>query len=47
LMLMYCTFGRKSSKLNSRPVYCSQLYGTYLATIKTVDYYGASTVLIL
>ena len=25
-MLMYC--GQKSSKLNSRPVYYSQLYGT-------------------
>ena len=23
------TFGQKSSKLNSRTVYCSQLYGTY------------------
>ena len=26
-MLMYCDRGQKSSKLNSRPVYCSRLYG--------------------
>ena len=28
-MLMYCDLGQNVPKLNSRPVYCSRLYGRY------------------
>ena len=45
------TFGQKSSKLNSGPVYCSRLYGMYISDLlllglETLDISLASEFLI-
>ena len=34
------TFGQKVPKLNSRPVYCSQLYGTILVLFNPIWHWG-------
>ena len=40
-----CTFGKKVPKLNSRPVYCSRLYGTYKKTtsVRILPNFGTKT----
>ena len=45
-MLITVTFGPKGPKLNSRPVYCSQLYGTQscmkmLLVVQDSDFWAA------
>ena len=40
--ILCLTFGQKVPKLNSRPVYCSRLYGNYTANPNPVGLTGNS-----